>query len=112
MQGLDLDAQGHGHVEAVRLAGVDAEVVALDGRECALGREFLPDKDGTDLSCWLYNDAAEDRQQAIVELLDVRPETAAALFEASGWQPACMPVTPRTATSPAPRRSDAANPAE
>ena len=106
------------------------------GRECALGREFLADKDGTDLSRWLYNgpgdderrgdlgywighriarayvDAADDRQQAIVELLDVRPETAGALFEASGWQPACNHVTPRTARSPAPRRSDAANPME
>ncbi len=105
------------------------------GRECALGREFLADRDGTDLSRWLYNgpgdddrrgdlgywighriarayvDAADDRQQATVELLDVRPETAAALFEASGWVPACAHVTPRTATSPAPRRSDAADPA-
>ena len=106
------------------------------GRECALGREFLADKDGADLSRWLYNgpgdddrrgdlgywighriarayvDVADDRQQAIVELLDVRPETAGALFKASGWQPACTHVTPRTATSPAPRRSDAANPVE
>lgn len=106
------------------------------GRECELGREFLADKDGTELSRWLYNgpgdherrgdlgywighriarayvDAAYDRQRAIGELLDVRPETAAALFEASGWQPACDQVTARTATSPAPRRSDAANPAE
>lgn len=106
------------------------------GRECALGRGFMVEKDGTELSRWLYNgpgdderrgdlgywighriarayvDAADDRQQAIVELLDVRPETASALFEASGWQPACDPVTARTATSPAPRRLDAANPAE
>ena len=91
------------------------------GRECELGREFLGDKDGTELLHWLYNGpgddsrrgdlgywighriarayigAADDRQQAIVELLDVRPETAAALFEASGWQPACTPVT-RAAT--------------
>lgn len=105
-------------------------------RECALGREFLDDKDGTELSRWLYNgagdddrrgdlgywighriarayvDGAGDRRQAIVELLDVRPETAAALFEASGWQPACDHVTPRTAMSPAPRQWDAADPAE
>lgn len=86
------------------------------GRECALEREFLADKDGVELSRWLYNGpgdetlrgdlgywighriarafvaAAKDRQQAIVELLDVRPESAAALFEASGWRPGCSPV--------------------
>lgn len=104
-------------------------------RECALGREFLASKDDADLSRWLYNgrgddnrlgdlgywmgyriahayvNAADDRQQAVVELLDVGPDTAAALFEASGWQPACPPITPRTARSPVPRPPDAANPA-
>ncbi|MGY0797921.1 DUF2268 domain-containing putative Zn-dependent protease [Lysobacter sp. A286] len=82
-------------------------------RECTLGREFLADKDGAEMSRWLYNgpgddsrrgdlgywighriarayvNAADDRQQAIVELLDVRPEIAAALFDASGWRPEC-----------------------
>lgn len=86
------------------------------GRECALGEEFLADSAGTDLSRWLYNgpgtDArrgdlgywvglriarayvaqADDRQEAIAQLLDVRPESAAALFEASGWQPECGPT--------------------
>ncbi|MGQ4583001.1 DUF2268 domain-containing putative Zn-dependent protease [Lysobacter sp. F60174L2] len=132
---LEGGAEYVGELISGQVANVHLQDWASD-RECALGREFLADKDGTDLSRWLYNgpgddarrgdlgywighriarayvDAADDPQQAIVELLDVRPETAAALFEASGWQPACDPVTPRTATSPAPRRSDAANPVE
>jgi hypothetical protein len=87
-----------------------------NGRECVLEREFLADSGGTDLSRWLYNGAGDearrgdlgywighriarayisragDRQKAIAELLDVRPESAAALFEASGWQPECGPA--------------------
>ncbi|MHC1668310.1 DUF2268 domain-containing putative Zn-dependent protease [Stenotrophomonas maltophilia] len=85
------------------------------GRECALEREFAAQRDSTDLSRWLYNgpgddtrrgdlgywvgqriarayvNRADDRQKAIAELLDVRPETAEALFSASGWTPACVP---------------------
>ncbi len=91
------------------------------GRECALEREFANEAAGTDLSKWLYNgpgdDArrgdlgywigyriardyishAPDRTKAIIALLDVRPETAALLLNASGWQPAC-PAGERTET--------------
>ncbi|WP_243708072.1 DUF2268 domain-containing putative Zn-dependent protease [Luteimonas arsenica] len=87
------------------------------GRECALESEFLADSDETDLSRWLYNGPgdddrrgdlgywvgyriahayvarARDREKAIAELLDVRPETAVELFEASGWQPSCSEAT-------------------
>ena len=87
------------------------------GRECALERAFVQDSRGTDLSQWLYNgpgdDArrgdlgywigyriardyvsrAPDRSKAIAELLDVRPATANALLEASGWRPACTAAT-------------------
>ncbi|GAB3065301.1 hypothetical protein GCM10027214_34660 [Stenotrophomonas tumulicola] len=83
------------------------------GRECTLEKEFLADSEGTDLSRWLYNGPgddvrrgdlgywvgyriarayvlrAPDRNRAIAELLDVRPETAMKLFDASGWTPAC-----------------------
>ena len=78
------------------------------------------DSRGTDLSQWLYNgpgdDArrgdlgywigyriardyvsrAPDRSKAIAELLDVRPATANALLEASGWRPACTAQQART----------------
>lgn len=83
------------------------------GRECALEREFLVESEGTDLSRWLYNGPGNDdrrgdlgywvgyriaqayvarsadRERAIGQLLDVRPETAAKLFEASDWKPSC-----------------------
>lgn len=83
------------------------------GRECALERAFVQDSGGTDLSKWLYNgpgdearrgdlgywvgyriarsyvSRAPDRTRAIATLLDVRPDTAATVFEASGWTPAC-----------------------
>lgn len=68
---------------------------------------------GTDLSKWLYNGLGDDTRRgdlgywrgyriahayiarapdmhnAIAELLNVQPGNAAALLEASGWQPAC-----------------------
>lgn len=83
------------------------------GRECALERTFVQDSAGTDLSQWLYNGAgdearrgdlgywigyriarayisrAPDKSRAIATLLDVRPETAATVLQASGWHPAC-----------------------
>lgn len=86
------------------------------GRECALERAFVQDRAGTDLSKWLYNgpgdearrgdlgywigyriardyvSRAPDRSRAITTLLDVRPDTAATVFEASGWKPACTAV--------------------
>lgn len=85
------------------------------GRECAIEREFQADADATDLSRWLYNgrgDAerpgdlgywagyrvvsayyaqAKDKTQAIADILDVTPENARQLLQASGWQPACPP---------------------
>lgn len=84
------------------------------GRECALERAFVQDSAGTDHSQWLYNgpgdearrgdlgywigyriardyvSRAPDRTKAIATLLDVRPDTAATVLEASGWQPACI----------------------
>lgn len=94
-----------------------SKVRCAHGRECALERAFVQDSRGTDLSQWLYNgpgdDArrghlgywigyriardyvsrAPDRSKAIAELLDVRPATANALLEASGWRPACTAAT-------------------
>ncbi|MDW7599515.1 lytic murein transglycosylase, partial [Stenotrophomonas maltophilia] len=86
------------------------------GRECALERQFARDSAGTDLSQWLYNGAgdetrrgdlgywigyriaadyvarADDKAGAVATLLEVRPESAPALFAASEWRPACGPV--------------------
>lgn len=83
------------------------------GRECAIEREFVASLDDRDWSRWLYNgpgDAerpgdlgywvgyriaaawygrAEDKQHAIAQLLQVRPETAPRLLEHSGWRPEC-----------------------
>lgn len=80
-------------------------------------RAFVQDSRGTDLSQRLYNgpgddgrrgdlgywigyriardyvSRASDRSKAIAELLDVRPATANALLEASGWVPACTAAT-------------------
>ncbi|WP_425604655.1 DUF2268 domain-containing putative Zn-dependent protease [Stenotrophomonas sepilia] len=86
------------------------------GRECALERQFARDSAGTDLSQWLYNGAGDetrrgdlgywigyriaadyvartdDKAGAVATLLEVRPESAPALFAASEWRPACGPV--------------------
>ncbi|WP_447906069.1 DUF2268 domain-containing putative Zn-dependent protease [Stenotrophomonas sepilia] len=86
------------------------------GRECALERQFARDSAGTDLSQWLYNGAGDETRRgdlgywigyriaadyvaradgkagAVATLLEVRPESAPALFAASEWRPACGPV--------------------
>lgn len=108
--------EGGAEYVAERISGQPANAHLqrwTQGRECALERAFLQDSMGTDLSRWLYNgpgdDArrgdlgywigyriahayvarAPDTRNAIAELLNVQPGNAAALLEASGWQPAC-----------------------
>lgn len=108
--------EGGAEYVAERISGQPANAHLqrwTQGRECALERAFLQDSMGTDLSRWLYNgpgdDArrgdlgywigyriahayvarAADTRSGVAELLDVQPGNAAALLEASGWQPAC-----------------------
>lgn len=112
---LEGGAEYVGELISGQVANVHLQAWA-ESRKCELGREFLVNKDSTELARWLYNGpgdenrrgdlgywigyqiahayftAVDDRQQAIVELLDVRPDTAAALLEASGWRPGCNAV--------------------
>lgn len=83
------------------------------GRECALDREFMADRGGSDIARWLYNgpgddarrgdlgywigyriarayyERAGDKPRALRTLMDVEPGTAEDLLRASGWAPAC-----------------------
>ena len=81
------------------------------GHECAIESAFAKEAAGTDTSHWLYNGIgtpdkpgdlgywvgyriatayvahASDKKQAIADLLNVKPETAAAFLKRSGWAP-------------------------
>jgi hypothetical protein len=81
------------------------------GKECPIEQAFAKDMRGTDLSHWLYNGfgtpdkpgdlgywvgyriaktyyaQAADKRQAVVDLLEVTPASAAGFLRRSGWKP-------------------------
>lgn len=107
---LEGGAEFVGELISGQVANVHLQVWTR-GRECAIERDFAAAAAGSDTRDWLYNGVgdrahpgdlgywagyriarayyaqAKDKQQALADLLDVRPHTAADFLRRSGWQP-------------------------